>query len=63
MKLKAAGTGVISAPPVMAAPPPAPAEDLAQKVAEAKKRVAEAQGRLAVKDNPYMVRFEYTHFP
>lgn len=30
-------------------------DDLARKVAEAKRRVAEAQSKLAVKDNPYMV--------
>lgn len=30
-------------------------DDLARKVAEAKRRVAEAQTKLAVKDNPYMV--------
>lgn len=31
-------------------------EDIHRRVAEAKKRVAAAQGKLAVKDNPYMVR-------
>lgn len=31
-------------------------DDLSRKVAEAKRRVAEAQSKLAVKDNPYMVR-------
>lgn len=31
-------------------------DDLARRVAEAKKRVAEAQTKLAIKDNPYMVR-------
>ncbi|KIP06289.1 hypothetical protein PHLGIDRAFT_36002 [Phlebiopsis gigantea 11061_1 CR5-6] len=33
---------------------PAPTENLARRVAEAKRRVAEAQTKLAVKDNPYM---------
>ena len=49
-------------PPVKtASPSPAPGtplqntDDLARKVAEAKRRVAEAQTKLAVKDNPYMV--------
>lgn len=37
-------------------PAPNVAEDLARKVAEAKRRVAEAQSKLAVKDNPYLVR-------
>ncbi|KAI0070554.1 PRP3-domain-containing protein [Panus rudis PR-1116 ss-1] len=44
-----------------ASPSPAPAiaglpaaEDVARKVAEARRRVAEAQSRQAVKDNPYM---------
>ena len=32
-------------------------DDLARRVAEAKKRVAVAQSKLAVKDNPYMVGF------
>ena len=31
-------------------------DDLSRKVAEAKRRVAEAQSKLAIKDNPYMVR-------
>ncbi|KAF8345439.1 pre-mRNA processing factor 3-domain-containing protein [Amanita rubescens] len=33
---------------------PATSDDLARRVAEAKRRVAEAQTKLAVKDNPYM---------
>ncbi|KAF9236052.1 pre-mRNA processing factor 3-domain-containing protein [Melanogaster broomeanus] len=43
-----------------ASPSPAPSpatpntDDLARKVAEAKRRVAEAQSKLAIKDNPYM---------
>ncbi|KAH7911164.1 pre-mRNA processing factor 3-domain-containing protein [Hygrophoropsis aurantiaca] len=37
-----------------ASPAPANMDDLARKVAEAKRRVAEAQTKLAVKDNPYM---------
>ncbi|KIK80456.1 hypothetical protein PAXRUDRAFT_833514 [Paxillus rubicundulus Ve08.2h10] len=43
-----------------ASPPPAAGaatpnmDDLARKVAEAKRRVAEAQSKLAIKDNPYM---------
>ncbi|KAF8551398.1 PRP3-domain-containing protein [Imleria badia] len=43
-----------------ASPSPAPGpqmpnmDDLARKVAEAKRRVAEAQSKLAIKDNPYM---------
>ena len=32
-------------------------EDIARRVAEAKKRVAEAQSRMSLKDNPYLVRF------
>src|ERR1700722_3665137 len=31
-------------------------DDIARKVAEAKRRVADAQSKLAIKDNPYMVR-------
>lgn len=31
-------------------------DDLGRRVAEAKRRVADAQSKLAVKDNPYMVR-------
>lgn len=42
-----------------ASPSPAPglpaADDVARKVAEARKLVAQAQSKLAVKDNPYMV--------
>ena len=34
---------------------PPPSDDLGRRVAEAKRRVAEAQSKLAVKDNPYMV--------
>jgi len=33
-------------------------DDLARRVAEAKKRVAEAQTKLSIKDNPYMVRHQ-----
>ena len=51
-----------STPPAkMASSSPAPGpvmpnmDDLARKVAEAKRRVAEAQSKLAIKDNPYMV--------
>ncbi|KAH7882469.1 pre-mRNA processing factor 3-domain-containing protein [Phlebopus sp. FC_14] len=51
----------VSVPVKTTSPSPAPAgvaapntEDLARKVAEAKRRVAEAQTKLAVKDNPYM---------
>ncbi|KAI0337641.1 PRP3-domain-containing protein [Trametopsis cervina] len=33
---------------------PAPVDDLSRRVAEAKRRVADAQSKLAVKDNPYM---------
>ena len=32
-------------------------DDLVRRVAEAKRRVADAQSKLAVKDNPYMVCF------
>lgn len=32
-------------------------DDLIRRVAEAKRRVADAQSKLAIKDNPYMVRF------
>lgn len=52
----------VATPPVKAdspSPAPGPAmpnmDDLARKVAEAKRRVAEAQSKLAIKDNPYMV--------
>lgn len=42
-----------------ASPSPAPglpaADDVARKVAEARRLVADAQSKLAVKDNPYMV--------
>jgi len=34
---------------------PAISDDLVRKVAEAKRRVADAQSKLAIKDNPYMV--------
>jgi hypothetical protein len=34
---------------------PSANNDLAGKVAEAKRRVADAQSKLAVEDNPYMV--------
>ncbi|KAH9477701.1 U4/U5/U6 small nuclear ribonucleoprotein prp3 [Psilocybe cubensis] len=36
------------------APTPAISDDLLRKVAEAKRRVADAQTKLAIKDNPYM---------
>jgi hypothetical protein len=32
-------------------------DDLVRRVAEAKRRVADAQSKLAIKDNPYMVCF------
>lgn len=32
-------------------------DDLVRRVAEAKRRVADAQSKLAIKDNPYMVRY------
>jgi U4/U6 small nuclear ribonucleoprotein PRP3 len=35
---------------------PAVTDDLSRRVLEARRRVAEAQSKLAVKDNPYMVR-------
>ncbi len=35
--------------------PPGLPDDLAKKIAEAKKKVVAAQSKLAVKDNPYMV--------
>lgn len=60
--MKGGITGLAKAPPVkIDSPSPGPGtplqntEDLARKVAEAKRRVAEAQTKLAVKDNPYMV--------
>lgn len=34
---------------------PAMTDDLARRVAEAKRKVAEVQNRAAVKDNPYLV--------
>ncbi|KAI0711571.1 pre-mRNA processing factor 3-domain-containing protein [Earliella scabrosa] len=37
-----------------ATPSPPILDDMARRIAEAKKRVAEAQSKLAVKDNPYM---------
>ncbi|KAJ3547230.1 hypothetical protein NM688_g5425 [Phlebia brevispora] len=46
------GTPLAASTPQSASP--APADDLARRVAEAKRRVAEAQSKLAVKDNPYM---------
>ncbi len=36
-------------------PGPSATDDLSRRVAEAKRRVSEAQSKLAVKDNPYMV--------
>lgn len=35
--------------------PPVISDDLARRVAEAKRKVAEVQNRAAVKDNPYLV--------
>jgi U4/U6 small nuclear ribonucleoprotein PRP3 len=62
--MKGAISGLAKASPVKTdSPSPVPGtplqntEDLARKVAEAKRRVAEAQTKLAVKDNPYMVSF------
>lgn len=62
--MKGAISGLAKASPVKTdSPSPVPSaplqntEDLARKVAEAKRRVAEAQTKLAVKDNPYMVSF------
>lgn len=59
--MKGAISGLSKASPVKTdSPSPVPGtplqntEDLARKVAEAKRRVAEAQTKLAVKDNPYM---------
>ncbi|KAA1468113.1 PRP3-domain-containing protein [Dentipellis sp. KUC8613] len=43
-----------STPSKGASPSPAVSDDLARRVAEAKRKVAEAQSKLAVKDNPYM---------
>jgi hypothetical protein len=37
-------------------PGPLATDDISRRVAEAKRRVADAQSKLAVKDNPYMVR-------
>jgi len=45
-----------STPRSGASPSPLVSEDLAKRVAEAKRKVAEAQSKLAIKDNPYMVR-------
>jgi U4/U6 small nuclear ribonucleoprotein PRP3 len=60
--MKGVISGLTKTPPVKTdSPSPVPGtplqntEDLARKVAEAKRRVAEAQTKLAVKDNPYMV--------
>lgn len=41
---------------------PAISDDLFRKVAEAKRRVADAQSKLAIKDNPYMVSY-LSHLP
>ena len=41
------------------ATPAALPEDLVRRVAEARRRVADAQIKLAVKDNPYMVGYYY----
>lgn len=43
-------------PPKSGSGPSTSTDDLAWRVAEAKKRVAEAQSKLSIKDNPYMVR-------
>lgn len=43
----------VAAPKPLATP--SATEDLARKVAEAKRRVADAQSKVAVKDNPYLV--------
>ncbi|KAL7284340.1 hypothetical protein ACG7TL_001629 [Trametes sanguinea] len=40
---------------VAASPSPPISDDMARRIAEAKQRVAEAQKKLAVKDNPYMI--------
>lgn len=42
---------------------PSVPEDLARKVVEARRRVAEAQSKLAVKDNPYMVSDVFDFLP
>lgn len=61
MKGSISGLGKPVPPVKTASPSPAPGtplqntDDLARKVAEAKRRVADAQTKLAVKDNPYMV--------
>ncbi|EGO03404.1 hypothetical protein SERLA73DRAFT_69277 [Serpula lacrymans var. lacrymans S7.3] len=67
MKKNIPGVSVPPAPVKVAAPSPSPVangspaaasatttDDLARRVAEAKRRVADAQSKLAVKDNPYM---------
>ncbi|KAF8877185.1 pre-mRNA processing factor 3-domain-containing protein [Infundibulicybe gibba] len=65
VKATTSATSVTSASPTISSGPtpatgspaagaPAKPEDLARKVVEAKRRVAEAQSKLAVKDNPYM---------
>ena len=46
-----------------ATPSPPILDDMARRIAEAKKRVAEAQSKLAVKDNPYMVSCIVALFP
>ncbi|OSX63253.1 hypothetical protein POSPLADRAFT_1139188 [Postia placenta MAD-698-R-SB12] len=50
----AAAASTPSPAPPAAGTPPSVSDDLARRVAEAKRRVAEAQSKLAVKDNPYM---------
>jgi hypothetical protein len=49
-------------PPSTSATPAGVPDDLARRVAEAKKRVSEAQTKLAIKDNPYMVRSSHIYF-
>lgn len=61
MTAKKPSTATVSAGPVLTAPPSSAAattgtaDDLARRVAEAKRRVSEAQSKIAIKDNPYMV--------
>jgi U4/U6 small nuclear ribonucleoprotein PRP3 len=38
--------------------PPVMSDDLARRVAEAKRKVAEVQNRAVVKDNPYLVSYD-----
>jgi len=52
-------SGPTPATPASGSGTPTVSDDLIRKVAEARRRVADAQSKLAVKDNPYMVRVAF----